>query len=111
MQTINRTAILVSFKEPYLEWAKNVDEDAADHADILQGETSVYLVESSEDGGVVITDYATEIFEHELIAWHRDEAVWPRKRDFLTFTKWFNFTIQPLIFDLEDEPIDAEPYD
>ena len=108
MQTINRTALLVRNKQPYFDWAASIDGEAADHLELLKGETSVYLVASAPDGGVVVTDYAPQIFEEELQAWCRDSDAWPAERDYPTFMRWFDVQIQPLIFDLEDEAVTIE---
>jgi hypothetical protein len=112
MQVVDRAALLVTPKAPYVEWAKSIDDKALEDVAVLLGETSVYLVaEPPDDSGdaCVMRKYATQIFEHELVAWHRDEEAWPRKRDYMTFMQWFDVRVQPLIFDLEDRLIETEP--
>lgn len=110
MQTINRSALLVRPKEPYLTWAANVD-DGAEDVDVLSGKTSVYLVAQDPDEreeSAPIEDYSGMIFEAELEAWYTDENRWPKVRNHATFLEWFDVEAKSLVWDLERSPIGAE---
>ncbi|HNO77883.1 MAG TPA: hypothetical protein PKN33_07460 [Phycisphaerae bacterium] len=41
---MNRTAVIICPKAPFLEWAALTDPDAQDHLDIARGRVAVYLV-------------------------------------------------------------------
>ena len=41
---VNRSAIVVRPKKPYLDWASNTDEDAGEQTEILEQNSTVYLV-------------------------------------------------------------------
>ncbi len=103
MKTINRAALLVRPKEPYIEWAANVGETARVAAQELRGNTSVYLVPEELTGrneAAPLKHYFERIFEAELEAWHTDPSGWPQNRDFKTFKQWFDVYPQSVVLDL-----------
>jgi len=82
MRTINRSALLVRPKEPYLDWARNVDDDPFDAAQSLRGKTSVYLVAQDpeeREESAALELYFQEIFESELEAWHTEKPLGLRR--------------------------------
>jgi len=46
------------------------------------------------------------IFEAELSGWHQDETVWPQKRSYELFRRWFDVEIHPIVVDSLDEEIE-----
>jgi hypothetical protein len=44
MRTINRSAVVVRPKEPYIQWAMHVDETSHRLEDSIRKDMSVYLV-------------------------------------------------------------------
>jgi hypothetical protein len=110
MRTINRAALLVRPKEPYLAWAANLDDKGESDAWSLRGHTSVYLVAEDpeeRDESAPLELYYQEIFESELASWHTDESVWPPTENLETFLSWFDVEAQSLVFDLEDTLLDV----
>ena len=104
MHTINRSALLVRPKEPYLKWAEDLDDDSGD-AHSLRGETSVYLVAEDPEGrqeSAALELYFREIFESELAVWYFDESAWPQNRDLKTFLAWFDVEAQSIVWDLDE---------
>ena len=96
---LNRAALIVSPKQPFLDWAASLDDSGL--VPDVAGEHTVYLVpefESEEEGHV----YA-EIFERELDGWHTDESAWPEKRDFKTFQEWFSIELHSVVEDVVDD--------
>ena len=68
-----RSAILVSPKSPYSEWARGVDE--SDVVPDSKGERTVYLVqeyETPEEAWAIIEEGFDEIFTRALAEWHTD---------------------------------------
>jgi len=111
MKLINRWAVLVRYREPYLTWAASLDEKAPVHAEGLAGHTSIYLVPedlSEDEESFPLKDCFGAIFEQELEAWWQDEAVWPRPRDLATFKAWFDVSVQSIVIDLADGPVHVE---
>jgi len=103
MKTVNRAALLVRPREPFIEWAANVDEKARQAAQELRGNTSVYLVPedlTGRDEAAPLKHFFERIFEAELEAWNADSSAWPQNRDLATFKKWFEVYAQSIVVDL-----------
>jgi hypothetical protein len=98
---LNRSALIVRPKQPYLDWAAGLD-DSGIQPDV-EGEQTVYLVPEIEDGRAaeaVLRGVFVEIFERELYRWHTDEAAWPTKRTFAMFKQWFRVEFHSIVEDL-----------
>jgi hypothetical protein len=115
VQLVNRAAITVRPKQPYVDWANALDHDGPRMSPERLRERSVYLIEDlSEylvDEESVIKRYFKEIFAHELRAWHRIEDDWPKKRGFVTFMDWFEVEVHSMVLDIDRSRIDTEPYE
>ena len=111
MRAINRSALVVRPKEPYIQWALSLDDSSAHLEADLREQFSVYLVardpEEAEESAP-IENYYSRIFELELEEWHLDMDDWPENRDLVTFHEWFSVEAHSLIVDLEDSDIDIE---
>jgi hypothetical protein len=112
---INRTALIVMPKRPYLDWANTLDDKEPKlDIDAPYYEYPIYLIDNVGDGQAAykaIRRHYSHIFEHELMAWHRDEKDWPRQRDFRTFNKWFEVKVSSMVIDLSRRPIELEEFD
>ena len=106
---INRSAVLVRFKQPYINWAGSLND-----SDILPDETcepSMYLIPEydNESHALELLEHAYgTIFECELNAWHTASENWPQERSFTMFLQWFDLTFASLIEDLCEGPIIAD---
>ena len=111
MRSINRAALLVRPKEPYLQWAASLDDEAPAMAESIKGKTSIYLVAEDPTGreeSAPIKRYFKDIFDHELEMWHTDEADWPKHRDLKMFHEWFDVEAKSLVWDMEPSPIEID---
>jgi hypothetical protein len=45
------------------------------------------------------------IFEMQLSGWYNDPQIWPEKRTWSIFRKWFDVEIHSMIYDLVDKSI------
>jgi len=109
MQEItNRSALLVTFKEPYKKWAKLYNEEPEEHLNDYLDEKHLYLVEYSfiEELPQVIETYYEKIFEAELKNWNSIKREWPKNRSLEVFLKWFKVTFCGEILDLESDEIE-----
>jgi hypothetical protein len=106
MDMINRSALLVRPKKPYIDWANGLEDEGPKLSlDKPPRELTVYLVDEVEfdsDTDKVIEKHFPKIFEHELFSWHVVEKDWPENRDLNTFHDWFNVEGHSLILDLCD---------
>ena len=112
MRTLNRSAIIVTPKQPFLEWLHSIDLSSHDlKMTDLRSDPSVYLFPECNDDNE-LTRYLKEacekIFEQELESWDRMEETWPKDRSFEAFRRWFDYSIHWMIFDLADHPLDLE---
>jgi hypothetical protein len=60
----------------------------------------------------LIDEYAAEIFEEQLEAWHTDESAWPVNRSPHVFRDWFDVVLGDMVVDLDPaEPLDFDDDD
>ena len=110
---VNRTALVVKPKEPFLVWLHEADPTS--HELVLQDlvrEPSVYLIpecETADEVREVLRELCEEIFIEQLDGWYRDQATWPEDRSFKAFRRWFDFEHHSMLLDLCDEPLIREP--
>jgi hypothetical protein len=97
---INRSAVLVTPRAPFLEWAEQhgngvpypVGEDRT--AYLLPS----YDMESELEG--ILKHYYDLIFESELEDWMRDQSTWPKDRTYALFRQWFDVEVDSVVIDL-----------
>ena len=109
---VNRSAIIVTPKQPFLEWLHSIDPSSRDlkMAD-LRSDPSVYLFPECNDDSELtrlLKRACKGIFEQELESWDRLEETWPKDRTFDAFHGWFDCRIHWMIFDLADQPLKLE---
>ena len=98
---LNRGALIVRPKQPYLDWAAALDESGV--VPDVTGEQTVYLIPSFEDDNEaerMLKKVYAEIFERELDGWHTDETAWPQKRTLAMFKKWFQIELHSMVEDV-----------
>lgn len=107
---LNRTAVVVKAREPFLEWTRRTAEpgEVSVTLDQLRHDPGVYLlpgVDYEDDAWELVRDYAEEIFEHELRGWLTDPGTWPADRGPDEFRRWFDVEVHTGILDLADGPL------
>ena len=115
MYAINRTALTVIPKQPYIDWANTLD-DTGPKLDINDPhyECTVYLIDEVIDDARLaraLRRHYPQIFEQELVAWHRLEKDWPPKRDYRTFKQWFDVKVSTVVFDFSRYQIVHEGFE
>ena len=113
-QIANRTAIVVTPKEPFIKWVQSTGEAGmvTTVEEILEG-PNVYLVDDSLDGmgeERLLKKNFAGIFEEELNGWIIDETMWPQKRDIKTFRQWFHVHVCEIVLDMGTKPLEIEEY-
>jgi len=105
---INRNAIVVKQKQPFLDWINNIyPESPLEKPE----EGNIYLVREKdfiEEVERWLKRNFDEIFQNELNDWHTDQNDWPQKRTLKKFTQWFDYEIHTMILDIEDTIIKKE---
>jgi len=109
MEALNRSAIVVKPKQPFLDWQHAADPTS--HGITLfdvEREPAVYLIpecDTSEDLADVLRELCEEIFEEQLDGWYRVTSSWPQDRSYEVFCQWFDYRHHSMLFDLCDEPL------
>ena len=112
MRTLNRTAVMIVPKQPFLDWLRGVDPSNRDLTmEEVCADPSIYLLPECafEDELLArLGETSGEIFERELESWDRVEKSWPTDRSFRAFQEWFGFSIHWMLIDLADERLVRE---
>lgn len=112
MDTLNRSAIVVRPRQPFLDWLHSADPTSRNLSlpDLMR-EPRIYLIpECDTDAEVaeVLREVCEEIFIEQLEGWFRDERTWPTDLEFDAFCQWFDFQHHSMLIDLCDEPLILE---
>lgn len=100
---INRSAVIVRPKQPYLAWADQLDNSGL--LPFVEGEQTVYLLPEYDDdveAMEILSQGYDAIFETELEGWHTDESAWPTNRTFAMFREWFTVEFHSVVEDMCD---------
>lgn len=98
---INRNAVIIRPKQPYINWASQLDNSniTPDEND----EPTIYLISEYNDDSsawVILEQTYNYIFDAELHAWHIRTSDWPVNRTFEMFRDWFDIIFVSTIADL-----------
>src|SRR5689334_4838949 len=112
MVLLNRSAIVVTPKQPFLDWLRSIDPANAELTlEDLGSEPTIYLLPMCENEEAM-TEYLSEVygdvFEEELNGWHTDDSVWPRDPSFVMFGQWFDYRFHSMLVDMCEEPLAEE---
>jgi hypothetical protein len=103
MRTVTRSAVILTPKQPFLDWLHAVDPTSAGLTlEDLGDDASIYLVEECEsqpDFIECLQRVAPLLFEDQLDGWWKDRSVWPATRDFETLCQWFNCRFHSMVLD------------
>lgn len=115
MKLLNRAALTVIPKQPYVDWA-NTPDDAGPKLDINSPyyEYSVYLVDEVVDGedvDSILRRYYRQMFENAPMDWHVVQKDWPKKRDFRMFQEWCEVRVSSMVLDLCRGKLRAEKFE
>jgi hypothetical protein len=79
---INRSALIATAKQPFIEWLHMVDPSSGDiDLSAVNHEPTVYLVPVT------------------------DQRSWPSNRSIEVFQEWFECRRHSMVWDLDDEPL------
>jgi len=109
MPTLNRSAIVVTAKLPFLDCLYTTDATSAELTllELIRAPT-IYLIpecDTDEDVVEVLRDLCEQIFKEQLAGWYRDESVWPQDRSFDEFRRCIDYHHHSMVIDLCDEPL------
>lgn len=111
MLAINRSALTIKPKQPFVDWINRIGEGDTYTIKQLSKDNVVILLPEFSDhrqATEYVKSICKELFEHQLSGWCTDENLFPKKTDWQTFMKWFELAMNSEVFDMMDEEIIKE---
>lgn len=112
MVTLNRSALVVKPRQPFLQWLHAADSTSRRLTlPDLSREPTIYLIpecDTPADVEDVLHELCDEIFAEQLAGWYTDTETWPEDRSFDVFCQWFDYQHHSMLVDLCDEPLIGE---
>jgi hypothetical protein len=102
MKMLNRNAIVVSPRQPYVHWANGLDGDVP-ALPSESDEVPTYLLPEFDTPDEVekwLRRNYKVIFENELRGMWEDETSWPKIAGYGMFREWFDIRFGSEVFDL-----------
>ena len=114
MKYVNRSAIVVKYKTPFLEWI-NSNKKALIKLSFnrVNQDNIVYLIEEYDDlchlEEIVKSQYKS-IFKDVLKGWFKDRSKWPENMSWKLFNEWFEINALSRVKDFETIPLEYTPF-
>jgi hypothetical protein len=108
---LNRSAIIVTPKAPYVAWANSFADGPRFDADHDEEGPPVFLgpdMDTNAEVGEFVDEHFDLFFEHWLDAWCTDPALWPKGRTLKMFHEWFDVRISSMVIDTVRAPLELE---
>lgn len=101
---VNRAAIMLRYKQPFIDWINTSDPYNDDPGITLEDtneERTVYLISESDadDYQKWIGKNYKELFESEIESWYADEDLWPKKITKKLFAEWVKVECHTVLID------------
>jgi hypothetical protein len=107
---LNRSAIILTPKEPYAAWASSVFDEPYETVSDAEGPT-VFLgpdADTIDEVAAFVEANFDIFFEHWLFDWCTDPKRWPQNRTLAMFREWFTVRISSMVVDTVREPLVLE---
>lgn len=107
---INRAALILRYKEPFIRWVNEVDpvdDDPGITLAMANADSTIYLITEDDAESIeqwLSLNYQT-LFESMLEEWYTDEALWPQDRTRSLFDQWFEPELHTVLVDTVGGPI------
>ncbi len=114
---LNRAALILRYKQPFIEWINAADPTPSSHvvplAEVNQQEHTVYLldIEDEEELRRWLARHHKLLFEEELSGWYTDPKLWPRDRSLKVLQKWCSFELHTVVVDVGASPLEDEDFE
>lgn len=113
--SINRSIAVLKPKQPLLDWLNALPDAEVlfTLAELRTDCTSLLIPECDTDEKALkfIKKIYLGIFERELDAYCTNPDLWPPKRDYKIFLKWFDIDLHSQVFDTVDKEIIKERWE
>jgi hypothetical protein len=108
MAILNRSAIIVKPRQPFLDWLHAADPMSRElRLRDLAREPAIDLLperDTEEEVREVLEKLCEEIFVEQLAGWFNDETTWPQGRSLEAFSRWVDFQHHSMLIDLCTDP-------
>jgi hypothetical protein len=116
MSFLYRVAIVVTRKQPYVDWANSVDDDGPKLTlELAVDRRATYLAPESDeqpDRDALLDEFWQQMFEEELSAWATPDENWPQPLTRELFDAWFDVELSDSVYDLTpEEPLSQDDVD
>ena len=112
MQSVNRAAVVIKPKQPFIDWINSIPDENIDFTlEQILADNITFLIppyDNPDESLACVKKIYDQIFEFELYGWYTDEELWPGNRTWKKFQEWFEVEINSEVFDLVDEEIEKE---
>ncbi len=113
---LNRSVLVVRPRAPFAQWISSMEAQLPEEErtpislDELQFDSSAYLIPETdpEEQETILDEAWPMIFESELASWFDDEEAWPTPRTREMFDEWFETSLNSLVMDLVDAPLETD---
>ena len=105
---LNRSLLIVRFKQPFLDWAVSLDDSGLVPE---LGDETAYLIPEFDDekeAERILKRVYEEVFERELSSWDTQESRWPKPRTLALFREWFDIQLHSMVDDLGDDALEDD---
>jgi len=105
-ENINRSALVLKPKKPFIDWIKNLD-DQFEKNEIIE-DPDIYLLPDFEEVQQMVNWLKKNydmIFIDQMNNWYTDETLWVTNRTFKLFKEWFDFSLHTMILDTVEQSI------
>jgi len=107
MKMLNRSAISIQLKQPFVDWINSLDEEGEQVTlEEVNLEATTYLIPELEDEEaleVFIDERHFELLENELLSWEDDDSYWPADMDRALFDEFLDVKLSFMVFDLDEQ--------
>jgi hypothetical protein len=104
MSFLYRSALTITRKQPYIDWANGLDDGGQDQPHNPDNDLkTVYLVPEfsrAPELSSVLDACWQDIFGQELAMWSEEERDWPEPRTREMFDEWFAAEFTMSVYDL-----------
>lgn len=110
---INRAALILRYKQPFVDWINSVDPNPSSSAVTLldtEIERTVYLLEVEDERELEewLKVNHEALFEEELNGWYTDPKLWPKDRSLKMLKEWCALELHTVVIDTGESPIVEE---
>lgn len=108
MKMLNRSAISVRLRQPFVDWINSLEDSAGEQVSLeeVNQEATTYLIPELEDEEALndlIDERYLDLLENELFSWEEDESLWPEDMDRALFDEFVEIELSFMVFDLDDQ--------